>query len=128
MNSVTSPLLNLLVLRSRDAHATAAFYRALGLHFEQEQHGNGPVHLSSASGGVLLEIYPLRPSNQSGADGADADRAITLGFAVPSLAASLDALEQAGFSPQKPPQPSSWGAFANVSDPDGRIVRLSESA
>ena len=33
-----------LVLFAADSEATAAFYRALGVEFEDEDHGEGPVH------------------------------------------------------------------------------------
>ena len=36
--------LNLLVLRARDPHALADFYGSLGLAFQLEKHGSGPVH------------------------------------------------------------------------------------
>lgn len=49
--------LNLVVLRVADIEMSARFYSVLGIRFEKEQHGKGPVHLSGLIGSVLLELY-----------------------------------------------------------------------
>lgn len=38
------PRLNLLVIRSEEPARAVSFYELLGLHFQEEQHGKGPVH------------------------------------------------------------------------------------
>ena len=103
--------------------ATLAFYRALGLAFTEEQHGNGPVHHSCDMGGTVLEIYP-------GTDGNAPDRraggATMLGFRVASIDATLVDLQKLGASVITPPRDSQWGRRAVVADPDGRAVEITQ--
>jgi catechol 2,3-dioxygenase-like lactoylglutathione lyase family enzyme len=47
-----------LVLLASDVDAAARFYRALGLPLEDEDHGEGPVHLPAELGGVHFALYP----------------------------------------------------------------------
>ena len=55
-----TPRLNLIVLRSPEPVKSVAFYQLLGIGFEQEQHGTGPVHWAAETGSVVLEIYPAQ--------------------------------------------------------------------
>lgn len=54
--------LNLLVLHCRDIQVSKQFYQSLGMQFVQEQHSNGPVHFAAECGGMVFELYPLKPS------------------------------------------------------------------
>jgi hypothetical protein len=65
--------LRLLVLRTHDLAVSRAIYEALGLRFRDEQHGQGPAHLSAVLGFAV----------------ADVDAAVTAmrDRAIPSLAA-----------------------------------------
>ena len=110
--------LNLLVLRAADTVAVVRFYAALGIEFVKEQHGSGPEHYSGKAGSALLEIYPL-------GNGA-VTTGIRLGFSVPALAASIAAAVEAGGKLISPPQSSSWGQRAVLSDPEGHKVELLE--
>jgi catechol 2,3-dioxygenase-like lactoylglutathione lyase family enzyme len=47
-----------LVLYAGDPTATAAFYRALGLDLDREDHGEGPAHFAVELGPVHFAIYP----------------------------------------------------------------------
>ncbi|BCM93377.1 hypothetical protein IAD21_05268 [Abditibacteriota bacterium] len=111
-----SPLLSLLVLRSRAIEVTRDFYSALGLHFEQEQHGSGPLHYAAQVEGTVLEIYPLKPGQ------TEADDTTMLGFQVSSLEEVIGKL-----AVEADIKPSPWGRFCSVKDPDGRTVRLTET-
>ena len=42
--------LSLMVLRTDNIEAVLAFYQAIGLQFQQEQHGSGPIHYSCEIG------------------------------------------------------------------------------
>ena len=108
--------LNLVVLRCVEVERAARFYRALGVSFVREQHGNGPEHLSGRAGTVLLELYPRDPTNP-----VDGTR---LGFSVGSLNASIAATTAAGGSTVSPPRDGAWGRRAVVAAPDGRRVEL----
>jgi len=52
---MTSPRLNLLVIRSEEPARAIGFYELLGLRFQEEQHGKGTVHWG-AEFGSLSEI------------------------------------------------------------------------
>jgi lactoylglutathione lyase len=120
---MTEIALGLLVLRTTDLEKSLAFYRALGLDFQQEQHGSGPVHYACDLGGMVIEIYPgepgIAPERKQGG-------ATMIGFNVPSLDAALNGLAALGITPTSPPKDSPWGRRASLPDPDGRIVEISE--
>lgn len=111
---------SLIVLRTADLDAALAFYRAIGIEFLEEQHGNGPVHYAAELDGMVLEIYPGEP-------GSAPDRkqggATMLGFRVNSVDAVLAALNQ---QPLSPPKDTAWGRRALVLDPDGRAVEITQ--
>jgi catechol 2,3-dioxygenase-like lactoylglutathione lyase family enzyme len=50
-------------VRAADLEKSLAFYRALGLEFQQEQHGNGPIHYASIMRETVIEIFPGKPGN-----------------------------------------------------------------
>jgi len=79
--------LNFITLLARDIHDTAVLYRFLGLKFEEEQHGSGPLHLASETNGLTLEIYPAESASGDG---------ILLGFEVEDLCTCRDQLTAAG--------------------------------
>ncbi len=105
---------SLLVLRARDIETTANFYRALGLEFQSEQHGQGPLHFACERDGFVLEIYPLKPNQ------AEVNDSIMLGFRVESLQATLHEFNS------NVEIKSGETRIASVIDPDGRTVRLEE--
>jgi lactoylglutathione lyase len=113
--------LTLVVLRSPDIERAATFYRGLGLALTTERHGTGPIHYSCALGETILELYPATAAGSE----RPTDGVTRLGFAVPSLADALHALEALGVvipeSAARGP-----GAALVVRDPDGRAVELTE--
>lgn len=118
MNNV--PSISLLVLRTSNPDALLPFYQALGLQFQTEQHGSGPLHFSCEIGGVVLEIYPSKPGQ------IDADfSSPMLGFRVDSLETTLENLRALGVAIPEI-KTADWGHFCNVRDFDGRAVQLVE--
>lgn len=107
--------LNLIVLRSLDPSRTVDFYRLLGIDFQQEQHGTGPIHWASEIDHLVLEIYPAKSP-------ADVDATTRLGFEVSDVAALLET----GMTILQEAKESKWGLRAIVQDPDGRAVELVE--
>ena len=81
--------LTLLVLKTPALDRTVAFYRLLGLSFQQEQHGRGPVHFSTTLDQTTLEIYPLGKTQT-------VDATTRLGFTVNDLSAVIDAIQLDG--------------------------------
>lgn len=116
--------LNLMVLRTDNIEITLAFYRAIGPQFQQEQHGSGPIHYSSAIDKTVMEIYP---GDTAKAPDRKSSGATMLGFAVTSLDEALRELANLDIAPGSPPKESAWGRRAVVIDPDGRAVEISEA-
>jgi lactoylglutathione lyase len=120
---VSETSLSLLVLRTTKIDACLEFYRELGLALIEEKHGKGPVHYSSSSNGVLIEIYP---QSQKNVTEHRAGASIRLGFTVEALAATLESLETTGARVLRSPALTRWGHVAVVLDPDGREVQINE--
>lgn len=109
--------LNLIVIQASNMERSVAFYESLGMSFIEEQHGNGPKHLSSNLEGMTFEIYP--------GDTMLNERSIRLGFSVSeSLDELVAQLEQNGTKVISPPKDSPWGRRAVVADPNGYRVEL----
>jgi lactoylglutathione lyase len=106
------------VLYVPDLARSRRFYEQLGLKFELEKHGQGPEHLSSRLGDVVLELYPC---------GKEAPGRVRLGFQVDSVDRVVAELQSAGVMPVRPPQPSPWGRRAVIRDPDGNTVELTSA-
>jgi catechol 2,3-dioxygenase-like lactoylglutathione lyase family enzyme len=115
--------LSLLVLRTTRVVACLEFYRSLGLTLVEEKHGRGPVHYSSSSNGIIIEIYP---ETQNSMMELRSDRTVRLGFTVESLVATLESLETLGARVLRSPAITRWGHVAVVLDPDGREVEINE--
>ena len=120
---MSNPPLSLIVLRTSQMETTLAFYKTLGFTFVQEMHGSGPVHYSTQTGSSVLEIYP-------GEAAAPVDRKASgstmLGFSVASLDDILASCERTRSQVIAGPKESPWGRRAVVTDPDGRVIELSE--
>jgi predicted enzyme related to lactoylglutathione lyase len=116
---MSTPRLNLLVLRTGQPDLLRAFYAAIGLDFAVEKHGDGPTHHAARHGDLVLELYPL-------AEGTTVDATTRLGFAVAGLDAMLKTLEAAGAEVMSRPRRTAWGYRAVVRDPDGRAVELTQ--
>lgn len=120
-----TPTFSLIVLRASDLEVALSFYRALGLDFEQEQHGSGPIHYSCELGGLVLEIYP---GETGAAPEPKAAGATMIGFQVDSLDEALGALRELNIEPKSAPKDAPWGRWVNVTDPDGRLIQLNQTA
>ncbi|MSU80018.1 MAG: bleomycin resistance protein [Gemmataceae bacterium] len=110
------PALSLIVLQSSNIEAAKDFYALLGLSFAEEQHGRGPRHYACILGSVVFEIYPRRENA-----GLAATR---IGFRVPALDRTVDAIRSRGMRILREATDSPWGRRAVVEDPDGNCVEL----
>ena len=117
--SALLPRLSLVVIRAADLAQLARFYSALGMSFQAEKHGAGPLHYVSTDTGITFEIYPC-----------SAEEAPTtgtrLGFATVSLDVVLNALTEYGGEIVAPTRGSPWGRRAVVIDPEGHKIEISE--
>ncbi|MEX1080970.1 MAG: hypothetical protein WEC99_03030 [Halofilum sp. (in: g-proteobacteria)] len=55
--------IELMVIRVSDLERSRAWYEALGLEFQPEQHGKGPLHYACVLGGTVFELYPASEKN-----------------------------------------------------------------
>jgi len=113
-----------LVLYAADPGATAAFYRALGVDLEHEDHGEGPVHFAAELGPVHFAIYPAEapgraPDRRSGGSAFP-------GFYVDALDHAAQALATAGAPILTEHQQMPWGCRVVAEDPDGRPVEINQ--
>jgi predicted enzyme related to lactoylglutathione lyase len=113
----SSPSLNLIVVRSFDPARTVTFYESLGIRFQEEQHGKGPVHWAVNLDGLVLEVYPAKAEKE-------VDQTTRLGFEVEDIDDILRRLRPLGIKILTELKSSQWGLRAVVQDPDGRSMEL----
>ena len=89
----------------------------LGMSFQEEQHGSGPIHWAADLDGIVLEIYPAKSAEK-------VDAATRLGFDVDDAVSVLDTLRHARVEIVSDLQQTQWGLQAKVRDSDGRSVEL----
>jgi hypothetical protein len=109
--------LNLVVLRSSNPALLAGFYPKTGLVFQQEKHGNGPVHFAADLEGCVLEIYP------QGAEGPSTS-VLRLGLTVPHLSDLIGTPGEAVRSQQS----TEHGLQAVIVAPEGRVLELTQGS
>jgi predicted enzyme related to lactoylglutathione lyase len=112
--------LSLVVIKTNQLESLRVFYSELGLQFQEEKHGNGPVHFSTAIENTVLEIYPLPKSVSI------VDTTTRLGFSVENLDEIFERLKQSGVQVVAEPKGTEWGYSAVVKDPDGRAIELTQ--
>ncbi len=115
-----------VVLFSRRPDESVAFYRALGVAFEGEDHGDGVVHSAADVGGIHLAVLPADEG-----DGADpgwrAAGTTFVGVWVDSLDETTAALERVGAPLLRSHEQVEWGCRVVVGDPDGRAVEVNQA-
>lgn len=114
------PILNLVVIRSRNMDRAVQFYETLGLVFEKHAHGNGPEHYAAETGGAVFEIYPEKS--------AGATTAVRLGFRVNDVDDTVQKIQELGLPVTLSPVDSQWGRRAVVQDFDGHKIELLTNA
>ncbi|HEY4258933.1 MAG TPA: VOC family protein [Schlesneria sp.] len=112
------PSLSLVVIRVSDITRSAEAYSVLGMTFQQEQHGNGPVHCSGAVGGTILELYPATERSPV--------TSCRLGFAVACVDDVIAKWRESGGEINVEPTDSPSGRRAVVTDPDGHKIELTQ--
>jgi lactoylglutathione lyase len=118
--TLTSPSLNLVVIRSSDIERAVMLYSQLGITFTRQRHGNGPEHYSSQIEGIVFEIYPFTSN-------AGASTGVRLGFVVTALDQVIASLSRMGVKIVSHPKKGELGYKAVVEDFDGHKIELSES-
>jgi len=114
---MSSPLVDLIVLRCADLDQSRQFYHALGLSLALEQHGGGPRHYSCAMGGLVLELYPMG----SGVGTAG----LRLGIRVADVSAVVGAVRDSGLG-EVVRYTGAAPVHALLRDPDGHTIQLEQ--
>lgn len=110
------PIVNLVVICSRDIDRAAEFYEAMGLLFAKHRHGSGPEHYVYEVGGFAFEIYPV---------GSAAPTTSTrIGFSVDDVDSIVEMLTDVGGELLSGPADSEWGRRAVMKDLDGHVIEL----
>lgn len=120
------PEVSSIVLFSAQPDRTIAFYRLVGIQFEEEDHGDGLVHAATDVGDVHVAVF-------AGADGQVApgwrvSGSTFVGFYVDSLDETVTALTRLGARVHVDHQAREWGCRVVVEDPDGRAVEINQRA
>ena len=110
-----------LILFTSNLQKAVAFYSAIGLVLEKEQHDDGPIHYVCDLKGVHFALYEAKP-------GQAVKRGIGGGMQFGVQVDSLDeAVKACGAKTLIEPQSVPWGRRAVVEDPDGRPVELNQA-
>ncbi len=101
-----------------------AFYRALGVPLQGEDHGDGLLHAAADMGGVHFAVVPgTGVGNSPGYQEAGSS---FVGFWVPSLEAAAAALGACGADVIVHHEIREWGCRLVAADPDGRPVEVNQ--
>lgn len=114
---VSSPIANLLVIRSPNIDRAVTFYQRMGLSLHRHSHGKGPEHYASDVDGFIFEIYPQK----------NADEITTntrFGFSVNHVDGVVELLREVHATIVTEPTDTEWGRRAVVKDFDGHTIEL----
>lgn len=115
--------LGALVLFSASIERAVAFYRAIGVQLETEQHDEGPPHYACELGNAHFALFPA-PMGAAPVYGAGG--CTFPGFVVESVAESVNAVRALGAAVRQEAEQYPWGLRAVIEDPDGRPVEVYE--
>ena len=104
-------MVKLIVIRSADLPAMAGFYSLLGFEPDYHSHGHSPMHYSFATGGTVVEIYPLA-KNQ-----VEPDKFLRLGFEIENFDKRIVTLKQNWILFHAGPLQTEFGYMSVLSDP-----------
>ncbi len=113
------PILSLVVIRSANIDRAAEFYGAVGLTLTKDAHGGGPDHFTGIIGASVFEIYPAQNQN-------DSTIRTRLGFKVPSVRKSVEAIRKIGGAILHDAAQTAYGYSATIQDFDGHKIELYE--
>ncbi|KJF70232.1 VOC family protein [Agrobacterium arsenijevicii] len=112
--------LKFLTLYAKQLDRTVAVYEALGIEFEREKHGDGPIHFSHSTRDLIIEIYP--------AGSRVVAESMILGFTVTDLATVRNLLLENGVTILKDIDVVDGATRMIFEDPDGRRLFISTDA
>ena len=115
-----------LVLFTSDLDRAAAFYRALGIALEDEDHGEGPRHVAAELTGVHVALHAA--AHEGVAPPRRTAGSCFPGFYVDDLDGARAALEQLGSVITSGHEQMPWGCRFIAQDPDGRDIEVNDRA
>jgi predicted enzyme related to lactoylglutathione lyase len=113
-----------IVVFTEQVEETVAFYRALGVPLEDEDHGEGDVHAAGEMAGVHVAV--VAASATGGGTPWRSTGSTFIGFWVESLEATMAAVERLGAAVLLGHEQCPWGCRTVVADPDGRAVEVNQ--
>ncbi|MEH2059155.1 MAG: VOC family protein [Nostoc sp.] len=127
MKYINTISLSFIVIRTMNLERTLSFYSALGMEFIEEQHGSSNlVHHACNLGNIVLEIYPYQGTLVNLENKQIFGAESMLGFNVTSLEKTLCKLEELGIKSKISSKVKNSERRASVTDPDGRVILLTE--
>lgn len=118
------PELSSIVLFSAQPARTIAFYRSVGIEFEEEDHGDGVVHAATDVGGIHVAVFAAESGTE--APGWRLGGSSFVGFYVDSLDQTRSSLTERGARVLVDHEVRNWGCRILVEDPDGRAVEINQ--
>lgn len=116
------PRLGAVVLFSENPEPLVRFYEEIGLEFEPEDHGDGPLHFECELPTTHFAIFPA--DHAGDAPRRNATDTTFLGFEVDDVGATIDRLRSNDYQIDEEPTEYPWGLRGVVRDPDGRRVEI----
>jgi len=113
-----------IVLFSPQPDRATAFYRSVGVEFEEEDHGDGLIHAAADVGDVHVAVFSAPHGGV--APGWRAGGSTFVGFYVDSLDDTLAELRRMDATLLVDHQVREWGCRVVFEDPDGRAVEINQ--
>lgn len=113
----SSPISNLLVIRSPDIHRAVEFYLRIGMVFDLHSHGKGPKHYASSVRDFVFEIYPTSAVHKD-------TTSTRIGFRVDDVDWVVKTLREIEAKILTEPTDTEWGRRAVAKDFDGHTVEF----
>ena len=113
-----------VVLHAADLHATVAFYRALGLPLDDEEHDEGPLHIACDIGWEQSAHFAIFEGEPGAAPPFKTAGSTMLGFSAEILDEAWAAAQAARLQVVMEPHDVPWGRRFVLQDPDGRRVEI----
>ena len=114
-----------LVLFSGHVDRAVAFYRAVGVELDGEDHGDGAVHFAADVSGVHFAVLGATAAAGRAPTWRESGSSFP-GFWVASLADIVAALAELGAPVLVEHEVREWGCRAVLEDPDGRAVEINQ--
>ena len=121
---MTIKYIDSLILFTSNLFALVEFYKSIGIPFEEEDHGEGPIHYACDLNGAHIAIFE---SSEGKATERGVGGSSQIGFQVDNVDAIFDQALKAGAKSLIAPQERPWGKRAVFEDLDGRSIEINQA-